>query len=124
MPAFLHTWTALSHLGKSIAVDDDDNTGASSWEAPSMDQHFTFMDSDENCAFIPYISVVTRNGASGGIRFEIPRKLKHIFEVPWLPETSYLNSFGIAPDVITTLTEWDKQMVEEVETKDYFFADD
>jgi len=124
MPAFLHSWMALSHLGKSIAVNDDDTTGASNWAAPSMDQHFTLMDSEENCAYIPYISVVTRNGASGGIRFEIPRKLKHIFDVPWLPDKSYLNSFGIDKEVTAKLTEWDNQILEEVEKKDYFFVDD
>jgi len=124
MPEFVHTWMALAHLGKMLAVDEDEKQAALHW--PQMDHHFvsTVETDDTVSARLSYIAVASRNGPCGVLRFEIPRKLKHIFDGAWLPDKAYLHSVVKVPKEISqSLDTWDKELLADLD-KDYFFVDD
>jgi len=114
---------ALAHLGKLLAVDEDSGRTALHWSQTEMDHHFstTIDTGGDTYARLSWISVVTRNGSCGRIRFEIPKKLKHVMEGAYLPEGQYLQA---SKEVLQKVEEWDNEIIDDTQKKDYFFVND
>ena len=121
---------ALVHLGKNLQPndnEDDEGPAAFKWD---MNPHAARVLEADECPLFSYISVVSRSGSSGTVRFDQPRKLKGIFDRPWLPRLQSLiktkpsNRTGDLTDTTDIALALNDELLKDCESKDYFFEVD